>query len=121
MQAREDYRQRLARLLAEGCAIFGPSAAARIFRQQAKLATEVPKGARRKRSSPPRKRKGGHDPFGDRLLVASWKTFNGSSKSAWAKMALKNHALKSKGKVRAQKVLPGSLVRRLNRLLKKSD
>jgi hypothetical protein len=117
-QARDAYRARLALLFAEGCAIFGPNAAAKLFRDQARRA---PKELERKRPAPPRKKKGGHDPFGDRLLVASWNTFNGTSKTAWAKMALENHALKSKGKVRAQKISPRSLVRRLDRLLKAKD
>ncbi|WP_441268025.1 hypothetical protein AB7G19_20070 [Bradyrhizobium sp. 215_C5_N1_1] len=113
-RSRDAYHQRLAWLFAEGCAIFGADAAAKMFRAQARTA---PKMAPRMRTAPPRKRKGSHDPVGDRMLVASWKTFNGSSKTAWARMALENHALKSKGKVRAQKISPRSLVRRLDRLL----
>jgi hypothetical protein len=113
-RARSGYRERLARLFAEGCAIFGPATAAKLFRERARTA---PKEVRGKRA-PPRKRKGGHDPEADRLLVMSWKTSNGLSKQKWAEMALKNHAVKSKGKVRGQRISPRSLIRRLDRLLK---
>jgi hypothetical protein len=114
-EAREDYAQRLALLFREGCAIFGSTKAAKLFRDQARTA---PKTVRRERVLPPRKRKGSHDPETDRLLLMSWKTFNGSSKQRWAEMALKSHAVKNRGKVREQTISARSLVRRLNRLLK---
>jgi hypothetical protein len=114
-EAREDYAQRLVLLFREGCAIFGAAKAARLFRDQARTA---PKTLRGKRVLPPRKRKGSHDPATDRLLLMSWKAFNGSSKQKWAEMALKNHAVKNRGKVREQTISARSLVRRLDRLLK---
>jgi len=114
-EARADYRQRLAMMFREGCAIFGSTAAAKLFRDQIRTAPK--KLANGKRSKPPQKRKGGHDPEADRLLLMSWRTFNGSSKQKWAQMALENHAVKNRGKVRAQKISPRSLVRRLDRIL----
>ena len=113
-EAREDYAQRLALLFREGCAIFGSAKAAKLFRDQARTA---PKTVRGKRVLPPRKRKGSHDPETDRLLLMSWKTFNGSSKQKWAEMALRSHA-ENRGKVREQTISARSLVRRLDRLLK---
>jgi len=115
-QSKEDYKRRLNLLFQEGCLIFGPSHAAKLFRGQARTAPE--ERTPRKRVAPPRKRKGGHDPEGDRLLLLSWKTFNGSSKQKWAEMALNHHAVKTGGKVRKQHVSSRSLVRRLDRLLK---
>jgi len=101
----------------EACIIFGPTGAAKLFRDQARLAPKrQPRG---KRQMPPRKRKGGHDPAADGLLLMSWKTFNGSSKQRWAEMALTNHAVKNRGKIRAQQISPRSLVRRLDRIIKR--
>jgi hypothetical protein len=117
-ESREHYKRRLALMFQEGCAIFGPATAAKLFREHARAA---PKEARGRPSSPPRKRRGGHDPEADRLLVGSWNTSNGLSKLEWAKMALKHHAVKNKGKVREQTISPRSLVRRLDRLLKRKD
>lgn len=114
-EARADYKQRLVLMFREGCLIFGPAKAVKLFRDQIKTAPK--KRADGRRPMPPQKRKGGHDPEADRLLLMSWKTFNGSSKQKWAEMALKNHAVKNRGKVRAQKVSPRSLVRRLDRIL----
>jgi len=113
--ARVDYRRRLETLFREGCLIFGPTAAVKLFRDQIRTAPKKRTGGGRPK--PPLKRKGGHDPETDRLLLMSWKTFNGSSKQKWAEMALKNHAVKNRGRVRAQKVSPRSLVRRLDRIL----
>jgi hypothetical protein len=114
-ESRVDYKRRLAMMFREGCAIFGPAEAVKLFRDQIRAAPK--KKASGNRSKPPQKRRGGHDPEADRLLLWSWKTFNGSKKQKWAEMALKNHAVKNRGKVRAQKVSPRSLVRRLDRIL----
>jgi hypothetical protein len=118
-ESRDEYKRRLSHMFAEGCAIFGASAAGKLFRDQAKAA---PKPARGKRppALPPRKRKGGHDPQGDRLLLLLWKTArNGMSKQAFAEMALKNHAVKTGKKVQQQTIAVRSMVRRLNRILKR--
>jgi hypothetical protein len=114
-EARENFRQRLTLLFREGCAIFGAAKAAKLFREQARKA---PKEVRRK-VAPPRKRMGGHDPEGDALLLSSWKAGSWKSKIAFAEAALKHHAVKNRGKVQAQAIEPKSLVRRLNRLLKR--
>jgi hypothetical protein len=114
-EARGDYKRRLTMMFREGCAIFGSTEAVKLFRDQIRTAPK--KRAAGGRPKPPLKRKGGHDPEADRLLLMSWKTFNGSSKQKWAEMALKNHAVKNRGRVRAQKVSPRSLVRRLDRIL----
>jgi hypothetical protein len=115
--ARADYRRRVEFVFREGCIILGPIETAKLFRSQAKTAPK--KHARGKRQAPPQKRKGGHDPEADYLLLLSWKTFNGSSKQRWAEMALTHHAVKNRGRIRAQKIAPRSLVRGLNRILKR--
>jgi hypothetical protein len=116
-EARVDYKARLEVMFREACIIFGITNAARLFREQARSAPK--KKSRGKRTVPPRKRKGGHDPAADYLLLMSWKTFNGSSKQRWAEMALTNHAVKNRGKIHAQKISARSLVRRLDRILKR--
>jgi hypothetical protein len=117
-EARDDYRRRVEFVFREGCLILGLAETAKLFRRQARTATKK-KGGRAKRQAPPRKRKGGHDPGADSLLLQSWKTFNGTSKQRWAEMALTHHAVKNRGKIRAQKISPRSLVRRLDRILKR--
>jgi hypothetical protein len=119
-EAREEYKQRLSLMFAMGCAIFGAKAAAKLFRDQAK-ASPMPVRGKRQPAPPPRKRKGPHDPEGDRMLLQLWKTArNGMRKRAFAKMALKNHAVKIGGKVRNQdKMEVDSMVRRLNRILER--
>lgn len=112
-RARAGYLQRLENLFAEGCAMFGRPHAAKLFRELASAS------ARGQRPVPPRKRKGGHDPVGDKLLLQSWRTFGGKDKTAWAKMALKNHAVKHRGKVTGQTITPRSMVRKLDRLLQR--
>jgi len=113
-ESREEYRRRLLMMFAEGCAIFGSAAAATMFRKVA--ATK-----RTGRALPPRKRKGGHDPQGDRLLLELWSFSSGMTKQAFAKMALKNHAVKIGKKVRPQHAIHvRSLVRRLDRLLQQA-
>src|SRR5712692_6739945 len=100
-ESRDDYKERLSWMFAFGCAIFGAKAAAKLFRDQAK--TTPPTPARGKRRPPPRKRKGPHDPEGDRYLLQLWNTArHGKTKRAFAKVALKNHAVKIGGKVRGQ-------------------
>jgi hypothetical protein len=119
-EARQEYRRRLSQIFAEGCAIFGSKAAAKIFREQAKALPKPVRGKRRP-VAPPRKRRGPHDPEGDRMLLQLWKTGrNGMTKRAFAKVALKNHAVKIGGKVRGQdKILVDSMVRRLNRVIRR--
>jgi hypothetical protein len=116
-EARVDYRARLEYMFREACIIFGPTDAAKLFRDQARSAPK--KQPRGRRHMPPRKRKGGHDLAADYLLLMSWKTFNGSSKQRWAEMALTNHAVKNRGEIRAQKISARSLVRRLDRILRR--
>lgn len=116
--ARADYKRRLTALFAEGCAIFGVNAAAKLFRAEARSRPKAVHRAPHRR--PPPKRKGSHDPEGDHLLLLSWKTYGSKSKTEWARMALKNHAAKSRGKVRAQQIDVPSMVRKLNRLLARS-
>ncbi len=120
-ESRDEYKQRLSWMFAEGCAIFGAKVAAKLFCDQAK--TTPPMSARgKKRRPPPRKRKGPHDPEGDRYLLQLWNTAsNGKTKRAFAQMALKNHAVKMGGKVRRQdKIQVDSMVRRLNRILERA-
>src|SRR5437016_11310807 len=93
-ESREEYKQRLLMMFAEGCAIFGSATAATMFRRIA--ATK-----RTGKTQPPRKRKGSHDPEGDRLLLALWNLYGGK-KQAFAEMAIKNHAVKIGKKVRPQ-------------------
>lgn len=112
-QARAGYLRRLESIFAEGCAIFGQAEAARLFRNHAKAVT------RGTRPKPPRKQKGGHDPDGDKLLLQSWKTYGSDDKTAWARMALKNHAVKHRGKVRGETISARSMVRKLDRLLQR--
>jgi hypothetical protein len=120
-EARADYHDRLNFMFREACIMFGAAEAARLFRAQAKRAPKRGGGGK-SRKLPPVKRKGGHDPEADYLLLLSWQTFNGSNKLRWAEMALTHHAVKNNGRVRSQKIAPRSLVRRLNRILKrKSD
>ncbi|MGY2906547.1 hypothetical protein [Bradyrhizobium sp. URHC0002] len=118
-ESREDYRKRVAFLFSEGCAIFGAKAAAKLFRAQAKA---VPKATQRGKRPPPQKRRGPHDPEGDRYLLQLWNTArNGKTKRAFAKMALKNHAVKIGGKIRRQdKIQVDSMVRRLNRIIERA-
>jgi hypothetical protein len=108
-ESRKEYSGRLLMMFAEGCAIFGSAAAATMFRKIAatKRAGKVP---------PPRKRKGGHDPQGDRMLLELWR-FYGGTKQAFAEMAIKNHAVKTGKKVQPHTIQVRSMVRRLDRLL----
>ena len=80
----------------EACILFGPVEASRLFRAQAKKAPKRDGGGKPKKL-PPIKRKGGHDPEADYLLLLSWQTFNGSNKLRWAEMALTHHAVKNSG------------------------
>ncbi|MCC8964891.1 hypothetical protein H8A95_21895 [Bradyrhizobium sp. Pear76] len=114
--ARAEYKRRLSALFAEGCVIFGKNEAARLFRATSRGRPPAPES--RPRRPPPRKQPGAHDPEGDRLLFQSWKSFGSSNKTEWARAALKHHAAKNRGKVRAQSITPASLVRKLNRILK---
>ena len=116
-EARAEYKRRLSWMFAEGCAIFGARATAKFFRDQAKASQKGPP------APPPRKRKGPHDPEGDRYLLQLWNTTSsGKTKRAFAQMALKNHAVKIGGKVRRQdKMEVDSMVRRLNRILKRAS
>jgi hypothetical protein len=118
-ESRDEYKRRLSHMFAEGCAIFGARAAARLFRDQVK-AVPKPAHGKRPRALPPRKRKGGHDPEADRLLLLLWKTAgNGMKKHAFAELALKNHAVRTGKKVQQQTIAVRSMVRRLNRILKR--
>lgn len=116
--ARENYKRRVAALFAEGCAMLGVEAAAKLFRAEARAQPRTRKKS--SRPAPPRKQKGPHDPAGDRLLLQSWMSFESPDKTAWARAALKNHAAKNRGNVRAQRITPASLVRKLNRILQRS-
>jgi hypothetical protein len=120
-EGRSDYRRRVRLLFDEGCVMLGPEQASKLFREQARSQRKPGKG---KRPPPPRERKGAHDPEGDRLLLQLWKSGrNGMSKRDFARMALKNHAVKIGGKVRPQDkpaqidIAVNSLVRRLNRAI----
>jgi hypothetical protein len=124
--ARSAYHERLARLFAEGCAIFGPAKAAKLFREQARTAPkEIICG---KRAAPPRKRKGPHDPETDKYLVQLWMTGSWQSKHEFARQALKNHSVKIRKAVVGKVVGKNSdqdekevksLIRRLNRALQR--
>ena len=119
-ESRDEYKQQLSWMFAKGCAIFGAKVAAKLFRDQAK--TTPPTPARGKRRPPPRKRKGPHDPEGDRFLLQLWNTASkGKGKRSFAQMALKNHAVKMGGNVRRQdKIQVDSMVRRLNRIIRRA-
>lgn len=119
-ESRVDYGRRVALLFEEGCIILGPEAAAKLFREHARNRSKILK--RRKQLAPPRKRKGPHDPIGDRLLLELW-TFgsNGMNKRDFARVALKNHAIKINGKIRPLNVAVDSLVRRLNRVIQRAN
>jgi hypothetical protein len=96
-EARADYRLRLEFMFREGCAIFGPTEVAKLFRDHARTAPK--KQARGKRLAPPRKPKGPHDPEGDKYLVQLWMAGHWESKHAYARQALKNHSVKIRGKI----------------------
>jgi hypothetical protein len=116
-ESHQEFKRRLSLMFAQACIMFGAKAASKLFRDQARA---KPRSMRGKRSPPPPKRKGPHDPESDLLLLQLWLTFNGKSKRAFAKMALTNHAVKIGTRVRVQEhILLDSLVRRLNRILKR--
>jgi hypothetical protein len=124
-EARADYRQRLDLMFKEACAIFGPADAAKLFLAKAKTA---PKRIRGKRSAPPLKRKGPHDPETDRFLVQLWLSGSWQDKHEFARRALKNHSVKIRKRVVGKVVGKNaeqderevkSLIRRLDRALQR--
>jgi hypothetical protein len=124
-EARAAYHDRLDYMFREACIMFGPAEAARLFRAQAKTA---PKPARGKRTAPPQKRKGSHDPETDKYLVQLWLTGSWEGKHDFARRALKNHSVtirkKIVGKVTGKNSDQDerevkSLIRRLDRALQR--
>lgn len=95
-KARDHFKRRLMLLFREGCAIFGPAAAAKLFREQAR---EGPKELRFAKTMPPRKRKGPHDPESDKYLVQLWMAGHWESKHHFARHALKNQSVKVRKKI----------------------
>ncbi|WP_038968033.1 hypothetical protein [Bradyrhizobium diazoefficiens] len=124
-EAREDFRRRLELLFREGCAIFGPAKAAKLFREQARAA---PKERRLAKAMPPRKRKGPHDPESDKYLVQLWMAGHWKSKHDFARKALKNQSVKIRKKIVGKVVGKNrdqderevkSIIRRLDRALQR--
>ncbi|TYO64636.1 hypothetical protein FXV83_20785 [Bradyrhizobium hipponense] len=124
-EAREHFRERLVFLFREGCAIFGPAKAAKLFREQARAA---PKELRRAKSDAASKRKGPHDPESDKYLVQLWLAGHWQSKSDFARHALKNQSVKIRKRIVGKVVGKNrdqderevkSIIRRLDRALQR--
>ncbi|MCS3895797.1 hypothetical protein M2171_004930 [Bradyrhizobium japonicum USDA 38] len=124
-EAREHFRERLALLFREGCAIFGAAKASKLFREQARAA---PKEIHRAKTKPPQKRKGPHDPESDKYLVQLWMTGHWGSKHDFARKALKHQSVKIRNKIVGKVIGKNrdqderevkSIIRRLDRALQR--
>jgi hypothetical protein len=109
----EAYMERISSLFILGCAHYGVDNTARIFRDQARRAASLQVRSRPTRKSiPPKKQRGAHDPEGDDLLVQLWRACclerPKLTKEEFSKFACKNHV---------HNIEPKSLVKRLNRAL----
>lgn len=112
----EAFQLRAATLLVDAQSVHGATEAAALFERIAALAQAMarakPAPAQRPAAKPPRKKKGSRDPSGDANLLALYRHTPYASKREFARQLIKR---------RLVRVVDGeSLVRHLNRLLKKS-
>jgi hypothetical protein len=114
----EAFHLRATTLLLSIQSAHGMPEAAALFERIAALARAVerakrpPATSRRSAAKPPKKKKGAHDPSGDANLLALWRNTPYSSKHEFARELIKRKLVRM--------VDAKSLVRHLNRLLKKS-